>query len=79
MVRTGPGYLGTVGSSGSSGHATKTGLDLDSLKGVQRNTRNENRYVPISHPMMQKEIRRLGNQQFMNKGLVPRATQKEER
>ena len=32
-----------------------------------RNTRNENRYVLISHPMMQKGIKRLGNQQFINK------------
>ena len=35
---------------------------------MSRSTRNENRCVPISHPMMQKGIRRLGNQQFMNKG-----------
>ena len=34
---------------------------------MPRNTRNENRYVPISHLIMQKGIRGLGNQQFINK------------
>ena len=45
---------------------------------MPRNIRNENRYVPINRPMMHKWINKLGNQQFMNKGLVPRGTQKEE-
>ena len=45
---------------------------------MPRNTRNKNKYVHINHPMMQKRIRKLGNQQFMNKGLVSRRTQKEE-
>jgi len=47
-------------------------------KECQENTGNENRYVPISHPMVQKGTRKLGNQQFMNKELVSRGTQKEE-
>jgi len=37
-----------------------------------------NGYVPISQAMMQNGIRRLGNQQFMNKWLVPQGNQKEE-
>ena len=35
---------------------------------MPRNTRNKNRYIPISHPMMQKTTRKLGKQQFMSKG-----------
>ena len=64
MVRIGRRYVGTASSSGSSRHAIKLGFDKDNSKGVPR---NENKYAPINHPMMQKGIRRLGNQQFMNK------------
>ena len=35
---------------------------------MPRNTRNKNRYIPITHPMMQKTTRKLGKQQFMSKG-----------
>ena len=56
---------------------SKARVGLRQFKGVPRNTRNENRYVPISRPMMQKGIKKLRNQQFMNKRLVPQGTQKE--
>ena len=78
VVRTRSGYPGTAKDSGSLGRAAKPGWDQDSSKGVLRNTRNKNIYIPISLPIMQKRTRKLGKQQFMSKGLVPRGTQNEE-
>lgn len=64
---TWPGHLGTPRSLGSPepgilGTCNRARFGLRQIKGVPRNTRNKRRYVPISHPMMQKRIRRLGDQ-----------------
>ena len=60
MVKTGLGYPGTARGSGSLEHAAKLGLDQDNSKGMPRKLGNKNRYIPISHPMMQKTTRKLG-------------------
>ena len=63
---------------GSSGRATQLKWDWDNSKGVPRNTRNEGQISPSQAPSDAAKDQKVGEQQLVNKRLVPRVTQEEE-
>ena len=78
MVRTGPGYLGIARSLGSRVVQQSQGWIKTIQRGAKKHKERE-QISPYQPPNdAEKRIRKLGNQQFMNKGPVPQGTQKKE-
>ena len=69
------GYLGIPKGLGSLGCVARPSWDWDSSRGHAQKHKEWGQICPISHPIMQKKIRRLRNQQPINNGLVPRGIQ----